>query len=312
MAVAYFARWAGPVDETDDPYGRDPAGGQHRAEARAGRRHDPGAHGVERQRRHQAARARRTARSASACTGRTPTASSRTPGAIQPAYYLGVKMGENHGVDIVGWDDQYPARQLRRRLGPAAGPGAFLVRNSWGPSWGDGGYFWVSYYDRSFARDQGLGGYGGCTSYATVEGTDNYCEHLPVRRPRRDGPLGLRRPARVGRDPVHGRGHQTVSAVGFYTLSSSTLYQVWAGPTLKIAHAPRAPACGSSRATARCRSPSRCRSPPGAGSSWRSGCTRRATTTRSRWSALRARGCGRRWRRVARATSVATGPPGRT
>jgi len=38
----------------------------------------------------------------------------------------------NHMVVIVGWDDNY-------------GGGSFIIRNSWGPSWGDNGYGYIAY-----------------------------------------------------------------------------------------------------------------------------------------------------------------------
>ena len=62
-------------------------------------------------------------------------------------YYCWVS-GENHEVCIVGWDDNYSASNF---YGSPEGDGAWLVRNSWGPNWNDGGYFYVSYYDKSFA-----------------------------------------------------------------------------------------------------------------------------------------------------------------
>ncbi len=60
------------------------------------------------------------------------------------AYYYDGTEWANHAVCIVGWDDNYPRTNFS--LQPL-GDGAFIVRNSWGPSWGDGGYFYVSYYD---------------------------------------------------------------------------------------------------------------------------------------------------------------------
>jgi C1A family cysteine protease len=51
----------------------------------------------------------------------------------------------NHAVVIVGWDDNYAAQGQT---------GAFIVRNSWGESWGSvtDGYFYVPYSDDSIAR----------------------------------------------------------------------------------------------------------------------------------------------------------------
>ncbi|MDR1017075.1 MAG: lectin like domain-containing protein [Coriobacteriales bacterium] len=54
----------------------------------------------------------------------------------------------NHTVSIVGWDDDFSATNFSSR---PAGKGAFLIKNSWGSSWGDQGYFWLSYYDQSIS-----------------------------------------------------------------------------------------------------------------------------------------------------------------
>lgn len=53
--------------------------------------------------------------------------------------------GTNHGVVVVGWDDNYSSDNFLSSQKPS-GNGAWLVKNSWGVDWGDGGYFWMSYY----------------------------------------------------------------------------------------------------------------------------------------------------------------------
>lgn len=61
-------------------------------------------------------------------------------------YYYPGKMEDcdGHAVVIVGWDDSYPKENFN--IQPEH-DGAYLCLNSWGESWGDNGYFWLSYED---------------------------------------------------------------------------------------------------------------------------------------------------------------------
>lgn len=50
----------------------------------------------------------------------------------------------NHAVSIIGWDDNFKASSFSTN---PPGDGAFICANSWGPNWGEKGFFYISYYD---------------------------------------------------------------------------------------------------------------------------------------------------------------------
>lgn len=64
-------------------------------------------------------------------------------------YYFGSKIA-NHDVIIVGWDDTYSKENF---ISPPPEDGAYIVKNSWGEQWADGGYYYVSYYDSVIGKD---------------------------------------------------------------------------------------------------------------------------------------------------------------
>lgn len=60
--------------------------------------------------------------------------------------------GIDHAILIVGWDDNYPKENFRSDRSKPEHNGAWLAKNSWGEDWGDNGYFWISYEDKSFCE----------------------------------------------------------------------------------------------------------------------------------------------------------------
>jgi C1A family cysteine protease/PKD repeat protein len=69
-------------------------------------------------------------------------------------FYYGGTTPVDHGVLVVGWDDNKTVTGGSQSPGQTTG--AWIVKNSWGTSWGDQGYFYVAYKDTKFLSSVSL------------------------------------------------------------------------------------------------------------------------------------------------------------
>ena len=241
MAVAYMARWAGPVAEKNDKYG------DGKTNAAPVLRHVqaavmlPGRADVSDNDLIKQLVIEHGALSAGMFYSQRFDSWVSGVKSQRPAYYSGKVLDngddvedpdevvENHGVDIVGWDDSYPRANFTAGSGQPPGDGAFLVRNSYGAEYGDRGYFWASYYDRAFAC-------GPLTSYTQVEPVTNYTRNYQYDTLGWTESLGYAdgsAPEEAwGANRFVAKGTERIAAAGFYVTSGGATYEVWAGPSL--------------------------------------------------------------------------------
>ena len=155
MAAAYFLRWGGAVAESNDVYKTSAAAWN----ASPSRQLDPAMH---------VQNVVWIPARSSADDNDTLKAAIMEYGAVSVSYYhddwyiaaggayycysytnTAYQSWGNHAVTAVGWDDDYPAENFASACRPP-GDGAWLIKNSWGPYYGDGGYIHISYYDMTF------------------------------------------------------------------------------------------------------------------------------------------------------------------
>ena len=127
--------------------------------------------------------------------------------------------GGGHAVAIVGWDDNFSKNNFR--ITPP-GDGAFIVKNSWGTTFGMDGYFYVSYYDRYFAKEELM-------SFSSVEPQDNYSsiyQYDPMGNVRPWSPVSGGGETAWGSNMFTATNSEPLAAVGFYAFAPNTRYQI--------------------------------------------------------------------------------------
>lgn len=135
------------------------------------------------------------------------------------AYYDPVDKKTNHSVNLVGWDDNYSKSNF---VTEPSENGAWLVKNTRGTSFGDEGYFWISYEDVSLTQNANPFGY-----VYDFESRDNYDYNYQY-----DGSCGYHyRSVPSGSSvanvfTVKGSAYEELKAVSLASLTPGTSYSV--------------------------------------------------------------------------------------
>jgi C1A family cysteine protease len=142
-----------------------------------------------------------------------------TPGywnAGTASYYYNGSLTQNHAVTLVGWDDNYPASNF---ASPPPGNGAFIAKNQWGSTWGNGGYFYISYYDAQL---------NGAVAIEPAEPTTNYTHEAMYDPHGWTGSWGYGSSVGWGGNVfTAGSNEPPLKAVSFYTTGVDTAYTVY-------------------------------------------------------------------------------------
>lgn len=219
MATATLIRWSGPVDESDDAYGDSytPSGLSPRKHVQEVLYVPGGTSGSDTASIKQAL----TTYGAVATSMYWDTAYYKSSTA---AFYYNGAATYNHAVTIVGWDDDYPSANFNAA---PAGNGAWLVKNSWSTSWGQAGYFWVSYYDKYLGTDEVFN-----AVYNGVSAPTNYANVYYYDPLGQVGTVGYGSPTAWGANVFTATSSSPITAVGFFTHQPGTTYTVYAGASL--------------------------------------------------------------------------------
>ncbi|MCX6992830.1 MAG: lectin like domain-containing protein, partial [Kiritimatiellaeota bacterium] len=214
MSTAYLTRWSGPINEADDPYANGPG-------------HSPANLTVQKHVQEILFLPLR----ASALDNTTIKQAVVNYGAmyvsfyianayydsINASYYYSGTTNANHAVAIVGWDDNYPAANFKQ-IPP--GNGAFIVRNSWGPNWGDQGYFYCSYYDSVMGYDENA-------AFNNAEAVTRYSSIYQYDPLGRVGDTGCGSTNAWGANIFTATNSDPLRAVGFYATDIDVNYNIY-------------------------------------------------------------------------------------
>ena len=197
ISEAYLSRWSGPVDEADDPYhdqdDRPSPGGPPQYYVREMHRYDTDGE------------MKNALMQVGALSSYMYWDDLYYDASNYTYYYNGSGPG-NHCITIVGWDDN--------KATAAPNLGAWLCKNSWGTSFGDGGYFWIAYDDLNGANSaESFHEAVAADSFSNVYYHDEFGQVSSC-----DSPYAF--------NAFNPTQTESLSAVGFFTLADNTEYEI--------------------------------------------------------------------------------------
>lgn len=214
MGMAYLTAWQGPVYERDDPYGDgvSPDGLEpvkHVQEIQMIERKDY--EGIK-----EAVFQYGGVQTSIYSALRSSQTDSPYYNRDTASYcYIGTELS-NHMALIIGWDDNYSRDNFNMK---PEGDGAFLCQNSWGEGFGEGGVFYVSYYDVNIGTHNLV--------YTGIEEVDNYDHIYQSDLCGWVGQIGYARESIYGANVYTAQSEERLEAAGFYALGRDTEYELY-------------------------------------------------------------------------------------
>ncbi len=214
MGMAYLTSWQGPVREKDDPYGD----GESRSDLKAVKHVQEVQliEGKDFEKIKEFVFKHGGVQTAIYSALNNVQAYSPYYNQEKSAYcYIGAEK-PNHEIMIIGWDDNYPKENFNTEV---EGDGAFLCQNSWGEEFGDGGVFYVSYFDVNIGIHNVV--------YSGIEKADNYDRIYQSDLCGWVGQIGYNMDSIYGANVYKAQAAELLQAAGFYATGKETSYELF-------------------------------------------------------------------------------------
>lgn len=214
MSMAYLSSWQGPVLEADDPYGdnkSDPAltAVRHVQEMQVMESGDQ-------QKIKEAVFKYGGVQTSIYTTLESSESTSEYYNKKKKAYCYQGRKKPNHDVVIIGWDDTFPKENFST---PPEEDGAFICQNSWGTSFGEKGFFYISYYDSNVGMHNVV--------YTKVEDVENFDGIYQSDLCGWVGQMGYEKESIYGANVFRAKGREQIEAAGFYATGKDTSYDIY-------------------------------------------------------------------------------------